>query len=41
MYDGEVIDSMGCYIEDWEESPKTMCEYYAEDLNTMFENFSI
>lgn len=39
LYEDEVVDSMGCYLEDWEESPETMCEYFAEDLNAQFENF--
>jgi hypothetical protein len=39
IYDDEVIDSMDCFLEDWEESPETMCEYFADDLNSEFENF--
>lgn len=28
----EVIDSIGCFLEDWKESPKGMCEMWAGDI---------
>ena len=28
-----LVDSMGCYIEDWQEDPKGMCEMWSADLD--------
>lgn len=35
--DGEVIDETGCYLEDWQESPKGMCEMFADRLDEELE----
>lgn len=28
-----IIDSIGCFLEDWKESPRGMCEMWAGDLD--------
>ena len=41
LYDGEVVDEIGCYLEDWQESPKGMCEYFDNEIKEQVAGVSL
>ena len=41
LYDDEVVDEIGCYLEDWQESPKEMCEYFANEIEEQVAGVSL